>query len=412
MLRQNKFVVMTGTTVAAGENVQGTYFRRLADVLGAKGVVALVAFPVTAVVSSVVSGTTALAVGGFVFTTAFLYALVVDRERSPTDEFDPVGVAFAVLAAGYTVLALTGAGVGALSAFVGALVVLAAVVYGYVFHEGVPEDLSSDALREIEADPLHIDVVGFAVAEILVVYSVLLGTGWGEFARSQGFAALAFVVYVGTVAVFAGYAVVTREIVVSRTDDEVHELLFGVLGDIAQVEDDVLRDDVASKMRLVAECLDGVKLPTVVEDEYGEVPVVLSTRRPDARRVEVPTDEVFGLAKEREFTGYAVHGDSVLLFRNGVLAKWYEDGEYGHDAEGLEDRVADATLHALDHTTLNHLDDVTPQDEDVVEPDDVEPEEEEGDDEGSESSTLNVGGEEIDMEEMFEKADEIMEELE
>ncbi|MFP4188488.1 MAG: hypothetical protein ACLFR5_03660 [Halobacteriales archaeon] len=405
---------MTGTTVAAGENVQGTYFRRLVDVLGAKGAVALIAFPVSAVASSTVSDTTALAVGGFVFTTAFLYALVVDRERSPTDDFDPVGVAFAVLAAGYTVLAVTGVGVGALVAFVGAVVVLGAVVYGYVFHEGVPDDLSSDALTEIEADPLHIDVVGFAVAEILVVYSVLLGTGWGEFARSQGFAALAFVVYVGTVAVFAGYAVVTREIVVSRTDDEVHELLFGVLGDMAQIDDAVLRDDVASKMRLVAECLDGVKLPTVVEDKYGEVPVVVSTRRPDARRVEVPTDEVFELAKEREFTGYVVHGDAVLLFRNGVLAKWYADGEYGHDADGLEDRVSDATFHSLDHTTLNHLDDVTPQDEDVVEPDEVEPEDDEDDDtdDTGGSKTLNVGGEEIDMEEMFEKADEVMEELE
>jgi hypothetical protein len=405
---------MSGTTVAAGENVQETYFRRLVDVLGAKGAVALVSFPVSVLVSTVVSDAVTVAVVGFVFTTAFLYALVVDRERSPADEFDPVGVSFAVLAAGYTILAVTGIGVGALSSFVGALAVLAAVVYGYVFHEGVPDDLSSEALREMEADPLHIDVVGFAVAEILVVYSVLLATGWGEFARSQGFAALAFVVFVGTVAVFAGYAVVTREIVVSRTDDEVHELLFGVLGDVGQIDDDVLREDVASKMRLVAECLDGVKLPTEVEDEYGEVPVVLSTRRPDARHVEATTDEVIDVATERGFTGYVVHSDAVLLFRNGVLAKWYEDGEYGHDKEGIEERVADATFHTLDHTTLNHLDDVTPQDEDVVEPDEVEPDEgdEDDDEDTGGSKTLNVGGEEIDMEEMFEKADEVMEELE
>jgi len=404
-------LVMTGTTVAAGENVQGTYFRRLADLLGAKGVVALVVLPASALVSTYVSDTTTLAVVGFVLTTAFLYALVVDRERSSTDEFDPVGVAFALLAAGYTVLSITGIGVGATAASVGALTVFAAVVYGYVFHEGVPDDLSSDTLREMDADPLHIDVVGFAVAEILVVYSVLLGTGWGAFARSQAFAALAFVVYVGTVAVFAGYAVVTREIVVSRTDDEVHELLFGVLGDAAQIDDDVLRDDIASKMRLVAECLDGVKLPTVVEDEYGEVPVVVSTRRPDARRVDVSTEDVLDLATERGLTGYVVHGGSVALFRNGVLAKWYDDGEYGHDAEGLEDEIGDATLHSLDHTTLNHLDDVTPQDEDVVEPEDVEPEDEDDDDTDG-SKTLNVGGEEIDMEEMFEKADEVMDELE
>jgi len=406
---------MPGTTVAAGERVQGTYFRRLVDVLGAKGVVALVAFPASALVSSVVSGGAPVAVGGFVFTTAFLYALVVDRERSPTEGFDPVGVVFAVLASVYTVLAAAGVDVGAATASVGAVAVFGAVIYGYVFHDGVPDDLSSDALRDIEADPLHIDVVGFAVAEILFAYAVLAATGWSGFARSAAFATLAFTVYVGTVAAFAGYAVVTREIVVSRTDDEVHELLFGVLGDVSGIEDDVLRDDIASKMRLVAECLDGVKLPTEVEDEYGEVPAVLSTRKPDARRVEVSTDEVAEAARDRGLTGYAVHGGTALLFRNGTFAKGYEDGEYCHEADGLDDRVADATFHTLDHTTLNHLDDVTPQGEEVVEPDEVDVADEEGgetEELDEAHKTLNVGGDEIDMEEMFEKADEVMDELE
>jgi hypothetical protein len=403
---------MQGTTVAAGDNVQGTYFRRLADVLGAKGVVALVVFPASAVVSTYVSDTTAVAVAGFVFTTAFLYALVVDRERSATDEFDPVGVAFALLAAGYTLLSVAGVGVVAPAAFVGALVVLGAVVYGYVFHEGVPDDLSSDSLSEMESDPLHIDVVGFAVAEILVVYSLLLATGWTEFARSEAFAVLAFLVYVGTVAAFSGYAVVTREIVVSRTDDEVHELLFGVLSDVSQIDDAVLRNDIASKMRLVAEGLDGVKLPTEVKDEYGEVPAVLSTRNPEARRVEATTEEVVDVAVDKGFTGYVVHGEYVLLFRNGVLAKWYADGEYGHDTDGVEGEVADAGFHALDHMTLNHLDDVTPKKERVLEPDEVDTDEDDdADDEDGTSKTLNVGGEEIDMQEMFEKADEVMEEL-
>jgi len=56
---------------------------------------------------------------------------------------------------------------------------------------------------------------------------------------------------------------------------------------------------------------------------------------------------------------------------------------------------------------------VTPKDEDVVDPDEVEAEEgdEETEAEDAESKTLNVGGEEIDMEEMFEKADEVMEDL-
>jgi hypothetical protein len=404
---------MSGTTVAAGENVQETYLRRLFDVLGAKGLVVIVAFPAAAGASRFLSERVDLTVAGVIFTAAFLYALVVDRERSPADDIDPVGVALVVLTVGYTAVVAAGVGITWLSTLVGFVVVFASVVYGYAFREGIPEDLSSEALQELESDPLHIDVVGLAVAEILVVYTVLLLTGWGEFASSASFATLAFLVYVGTVAAFAGYAVVTREIVVSRTDDEVHELLVGVLGDVSEVEDDVLRGDIATKMRLVADCLDGVKLPTQLEDEYGEVPVVLSTRKPDARHVETETQEIIEIAREMTFTGYVVHDECVVLFRNGSMSKYYRDGEYGYDTEELDSTVADATFHSLDHSTLNDLDDVTPQDRDVVEPEEVDMEEEERgeEDETDSSKTISVGGDEIDVEEMFEKADEIMDDL-
>jgi len=404
---------MSGTTVASGENVGETYLRRLLDVLGAKGIVVLAAFPAVFAVSSAFVDPVSRAVAGFLFAAAFSYALVLDKERSPTDEIDPVAVSLVLVSAGYAVLAALGAGVTAASALAGAVLVFGAVVYGYLFKEGVPDNISTESLQEIDADPLHIDVVGFALVELTVIYSVLLATGWAEFANSPAFGVLAFLVYAGTVSTFAGYAVVTREVVVSRTDDEVHELLVGVLGDISAIDDDVLRNDISSRMRLVADCLDGVKLPTEVEDEHGEVPVVLSTRRPDARRLDVSADEVLDAADEKGFTGYAVHGETVLLFRNGTMTKYYRDGEYGYNPGELDASVADATFHTLDHQLLNELDDVTPKDEDVVDPDEVEAEEgdEETEAEDAESKTLNVGGEEIDMEEMFEKADEVMEDL-
>lgn len=387
---------------------------RLLDVLGAKGIVVLAAFPAVFSVSAAFQGSVNRVAVGLLFAVAFLYALVLDKERSPTDDIDLVGVSFVVVSAGYSVsvVVLGVAGVTALAALAGAGVVFAAVVYEYVFAEGTPEDLSADSIRDVESDPLHIDVVGFAVVELIVVYSVLLATGWGELANSAVFGALAFLVYVSTVATFAGYAVVTREVVLSRTDDEVHEILVGVLGDISAIDDDVLRQDISSRMRLVADCLDGVKLPTEVEDEHGEVPVVLSTRRPDARRLEATPDEVIDAAAEKGFTGYVVLDGAALLFRNGAMSKYYRDGEYGYDPDELGDTVADATFHSLDHLTLNELDDVTPKDEDVVDPDEVEAEEDEEETEEEEKSkTLNVGGEEIDMEEMFEKADEVMEDL-
>jgi len=408
---------MPGTTVAAGENVERTYFRRLFDVLGPKGLVVLAAFPAAVAVVSVAPESFDRGVAGLILAAAFVYAVFLDKHSDSEGEMDSVGVSFVIVSLAYSALSLTGIGFGWVSAFIASLLILGAVAYDYAFQGGMPDDVPDVREAEEDVDPLTIDVVGFVVAEILLVYAILLATGWGSFANSPAFGALSFLVYTGTAAAFAGYAVVTREVVVSRTSDEVHEVLVGLLGDLQDVENEVLREDMASKMRQVSETLDGVKLPTDVEDEHGEVPAVVSTRRPSRRETDAASKEILDEAAEGRFTGYVVHGDNVLIFRNGMLSKYYrsDESEYGYEAAELEGELGDSTFHPLDHSTLNDLDDITPKEEDVADPEEVKEEieaEGEGDEEEeSEDQMLDIGGEEINMDEMFEKADEIMDDL-
>jgi hypothetical protein len=413
---------MSGDALAVERNKQRTYLRRLFRVLGAKGVVILVAFPPVVILSGddvhpVLAG--GLLAGGFG------YALLVDsdsslvdlhpdtevklkRERSATEKIDIVGLVLFVLVLGYLLLTLWNVPVGWRATIVGAAAVLAAVVYDY-------------AAVEDEEGGISVDVVGFAVAEVLVLRSVVTSTGWVEFADSLTFGAIAFLVYVGTVAAFAGHAAVTREVIVSRTDDEIHGTLFGVLGNLRIIDDKTTRKKMAAEMRRAAASLDGVELPSVVEDNEGAVPVVVSTRQPDGRLFTGEVKEVLETASEDGFTGYVVYGDGVLIFRNGGLAKFYVDGEYGYDARELEDKITEATFHSLDHATLNDLDDVTPSEErgaavvtgeedETVPVEDGTDEEEES--EGGDGDKIEIGGEKIDVEEMFEKADEIIDELE
>jgi len=317
---------------------------------------------------------------------------------------------------GYTVLFFTGTDFGWPSSFVASLLLFVAVVYDYAFGGGTSGESDTETTQGTGVGPLHIDIVGFVVTQLLLVHSILLATGWGQFANSSTFGALAFLVYTTTTAAFAGYAVVTREVVVSRTSEEVHEILIGVLGDVYDIENDVLREDIASKMRMTADCLDGVKIPTNVEDGYGEVPAVVPRRKPDRRSIQELAESVIKTAVDESFTGYIIHDENVLLFRNGLLIKYYRDGEYGYEIEDIKDTVGDATFHSVEHSTLNDLDDITPNEGDVTDSEEVKKEietkeEQKDEHKEGEGKTLDIGGEEIDMDEMFQKADEIMEDL-
>jgi CBS domain-containing protein len=399
---------MPDEVVAADEKVEKTYLRRLYEALRLKGFVVLAGVPAALAASSVAPALVPPLVVGTVATLLFSLATVVDSKKDPASRVDTVGVAFVVASAAYTGIVLNGYEVMRSYSVVAAGLVLGAVAYEYLSKGG-------DGIREIHetsVDPLHLDIVGFVTSEILVVYAVLHATGWGGFANSPVFVILAYVFFSSTVAAFAGYAVITREIVVSRTSDEVHDAVVSVLSDIQGIADGGLRKKLALNARRIAECLDGFRIPSRVEDQYGRVPVVLSTRKPDVRRIDLRVKDVLRIAEEAEFTGYVVHGDEVFLFLNGELSKHYHEGRYTEDTGGIEESIEDASFFSLEYPTAKNLAEITPGEGDITEPEGVveEIEDKEVDESAKFRHALSIGGDDVDVKEMFSLTEELVEE--
>jgi len=395
--------------VASDEKVETTYLRRLSESLGAKGAVILVGAPVSLGLFAVgLEFVTPTVIAGLL-TLAFVLAVGYDIWRDPRRKVDTVGASMVVISAAYTALLLIETGFHWTYAIGGVGLLLGAVAYEYLSKGG---EGGMSELHETDVDPLHLDIVGFVAAEILVVYAVLHSTGWGNFADSAVFVILAYVIYVSTVAAFAGYAVITREIVVSRTADQVHEALASVLEDISAIEDEELRKKLALNLRRVAECLDGVRIPTKLEDQYGRVPAVVSTRKPDLHRIDMEVDNVVELAKRAGFTGYVVHGGDVLVFRNGELAKYYIDGRYKESTDRIGVRVGDASFYELEYPTVTDFIDITPGEGEITNPDRVKQEIEDKEVEGGAmvGQSLNIGGKEVDVNDMFSLTEELVEE--
>jgi len=400
---------MSEMAIAANENVETTYMHRLYDILGIKGLMVLVGVPVSLGVSAVAPDGLDSAIAGMVITLAFACAVIADSLRTPKTTIDTVGGSLVLISAGYTGILLTELSFEWTYAVVGAGLLLGSVGYEYLSkgdNTGVSE------LRDTDVDPLHLDIVGFVTAEILVVYAVLHSTGWGSFANSKVFVILAYIIYVSTVAAFAGYAVITREIVVSRTADKVHDALASVLEDISGIEDEDLQKKLALNLRRVAECLDGVRIPTKLEDQYGRVPAVVSTRKPDLYRIEMKLKDVVRIAEKAGFTGYVLHDKDVLIFHNGNLSKFYTDGRYKQSIERLGVRVGDASFYELEYPTVKDFIDITPEEGDIKNPQRVKQEIQDKEIEGGAvaGQNLNIGGQEVDINDMFSLAEEIVEE--
>jgi len=399
---------MAEEVVAADEKVQETYLRRLFEALGYKGVAVLFAVPAALAVTAVFRGVNptlpALAVAA-----VFAAATAADTRLDPTSSLDTVGAAFVAVSAGYAAILYAGMTFVWVHGVAAAGLVLGSVGYEYLSKGG---DGGIGEIHAEDVDPLHLDIVGFVVAEVLVVYSVLHSTAWGDFADSPVFVALAYLLFVSTVAAFAGYAVITREIVVSRTSDEVHAALVSILKDLMEVSDGELRRKLALNARRVAECLDGLRMPTDVEDRYGRVPVVLSTRKPDLNRMDLTTEQVVEIADRAGFTGYVTLEDVVFVFRNGSLSKRYEGGGYAADVVGAEDLVDDASFYSLEYPTVMNLLEITPDEGGIADPLAAveEIQDKEVDESAKVGQSLSIGGEEVEVDEMFSITEELVDE--
>ncbi|MCX2819569.1 hypothetical protein EGH25_09435 [Haladaptatus sp. F3-133] len=400
---------MPDEVVAADEKVEKTYLRRLYEVLRLKGIVVLAGVPAALALSAVAPDVVSPVVVGGTATVLFGVAAVFDSRNDPASSVDTVGVAFVVVSASYAVIVVNGYGFVRSYSVVSAGLVLGAVAYEYLSKGG---DGSLGEIHGTNVDPLHLDIVGFVTAEILVVYAVLHSTGWGVFADSPVFVILAYVFYSSTVAAFAGYAVITREIVVSRTSDEVHDAVVSVLTDIQDIADDGLRKKLALNARHIAECLDGVRIPSRVEDQYGRVPIVLSTRKPDVRRIDLRVKDVLRIADEAEFTGYVVQGDAVFVFLNGELSKHYRGGGYTEDADGVDEGIDDASFFSLEYPTARNLAEITPVAGAIRRPDEVveQIQDKEVDESAKMGHGLSIGGDDVDVKQMFSLTEELVDE--
>lgn len=400
-----------------------SYVSKLAEVMGVKGTVVLLTLLAMTSLGSLAPSYADGFYAGALLSIALLLAVLADKWLDiGDDQLDRVGIAMFVVAALYTLMkylealnTTSYASVEWLFALAGGGLVLAAVISDYWSSGEKLDDYSWKKKDTRMPELLRIDLVGFLVAEILIVYSMLRLGGYNIFAHSPAFPAFVFVLSSSFFALVAGYTVITREIEVSGIGDEFHELLIGVIRGLKDVEDEEIREDIAERMRLIAENVRGVTLTSVIKDRYGGIPVVLPTFDPVAWYEDKGLYDVLDDVKSEGITGYVVYGDNVILLRNGNVVKYFVDGEYGEETDELDEGRVDAEVFELPHSVLNELQSITPRPyedvEEAPEPEEREKEEKESEEVATEDKTIDVGGNEVDIEEMFEKADEIMEEL-
>ncbi|MDY6780018.1 MAG: hypothetical protein SV760_05645, partial [Halobacteria archaeon] len=211
------------------------------------------------------------------------------------------------------------------------------------------------------------------------------------------FSSLIFILMISFFALVAGYTVMTREIEVSRVSAEFHELLISTVRGMKDIENEGVRQDLAEKMRLISENIEGLSLPTTVEDKYGGIPVVLPTSNPVKTYTSEKVDEILDDVGDDSLTGYVMFNDNdVFLLRNGNIVIYYVNGEYDDDTDHIPE---------IGTTVYDEFKEVEPEPEEEEERKIEEISSGEGD------AVIDVGGNEVDIEEMFQKADEIMDEL-
>lgn len=408
---------MSRTEQTAGEVQARPYVAKLVSLVGVKGLVLLAGLVAMAALASAYStveatmpGATPLAVtSGVVLTLALGFSVAVDRALWPETGVDWPGVSMVLIATVFTVMVSLGFVPSWRFALFSSFFLFASVAADYVYK-------SSPGLRfgEAELDPgdsdelTNLDVVGFVFSELLLVYAIVVYAGWSSFAHHPVFPSLAFVLISTFFAVVAGYRVV-RERVFVTPDTDFNEVLVGLVRETKDVDDDVLRRDIAAKLRSMGEALSGVTLPTEIRDKYGGVPVVLPDDDPDAVVEACGVEELLDGASRRRHTGYALHGDDVHLFRNGTLVNSFVGGEYTDEPSNV--REARAQLFETTHAVVNQLEAVLPK----TGRERVEPEPETVESEKAtttkDDQVIQVGGQEVDIDEMFRRADDIIEDL-
>jgi len=412
-------------TVDASRSFLGS----VADLITVKGV-ALVLYLSTITGVSVVAGRAAHGfVTGGVLAVLLISAVVFEYTRY--DRTDYVGVASVGVAVGYTALEYVGT-LQNLWFPVSAAVVLL-VTSGYQAWR----DEVADAAEFVE----HLDIVGLHGGVLLLLYSLLLAGAPLEFIYAPVFPAVLLFFALSLLVTTIAYA--TRS--PSTDSDELHHRLVSVVRGLEDIDDEN-REKLGEHVRAVAQALTGVAVPSRVTLDDGSVPVVLPATEPPIYESD-GADDLIGRIRETGLTGYAVDGGDVMLVKNGTPTVYYlaEEDRFGH-ADVLPDgRFENARLYADAYVFVDAVESVVPEPgssvegdewaEDAVDrvedvQDDVDAllavdekrdektvtssdgaEEDDGSDEeddtDDQTGRIDVGGDELDLDEMFDKADEM-----
>lgn len=322
-----------------------SFLGSIADLITVKGVVLVLYLSVITGVSLVVGRAAHGFVAGAVL--AFLLAGAVAFERARYGRLDYVGVASVTVAAAYAALEY----VGTLQDlwFPVSASVLLLVTSGY---QAWRDDVSS-AAEFVE----HLDVVGLHGGVLLLLYSLLLAGAPLEFIYAPVFPAVLLFFAVSLLVTTIAYA--TRSPSVAA--DELHHRLVSVVRGLEQVDDEEDRNRLGEHVRAVAQALTGVPVPSRVVVEDGPVPVVLPASRPVYEADGV--DDLLRRAEDTEATGYAVDDGDVLLIKKGTPTRYYlsEEDRFGHPDALPDGRFGSARLYTATYAFVDAVASVVPE---------------------------------------------------
>jgi hypothetical protein len=404
-----------------------SFLASVADLITVKGVVLILYLSVITGVSVVVGR----AAHGFLPAVGLtvLLAGAVAFDHLHYGRLDYVGVSSVVVAGAYTGLEYAGVLQNLWFPFSASVLLL--FTSGY---QAWRDDLNG-AAEFVE----YLDVVGLHGGVLLLLYSLLLAGAPLEFIYAPVFPAVLLFFAVSLLVTTIAYA--TRS--PSITSDELHHRLVSVVRGLEDIEEDEDRQKLAEHVRAVAQALSGVAVPSRIEVEDGAVPVVLPATLPPVYEAD-GVEDLTRRVRETGVTGYAVDDGDVMLVKNGTPTRYYLDEEdrFGHPDVLPDGRFEEPRLYPAAYVFVDAVESVVPEPgkpaegerwaqdavervEDVQEdvdtllnggPDDrtfykqkqdTEESDDPEDDETDDAGKIDVGGDELDLDEMFEKADEM-----
>lgn len=409
-----------------------SFLGSVADLITVKGVVLILYLSVITGVSVVVGRAAHGFVAGGGLAVLLVAAVVFEYVRY--DRVDHVGVASVIIAVVYSALEYVGT-LQNLWFPVSAAVLLLATSGYQAWRDDV-----ADAAEFVE----HLDIVGLHGGVLLLLYSLLLAGAPLEFIYAPVFPAVLLFFAVSLLVTTIAYATRTPSV----ASDELHHRLVSVVRGLDDIDDEN-REKLGEHVRAVAQALSGVAVPSRVTVEDGPVPVVLPATDPPVYEAD-GVDNLMRRIEKSGVTGYAVEDGDVILVKNGTPTRYYLDEEdrFGHPDVLPEGRFESARLHSDAYVFVDAVESVVPEPGESVEADewaedavesvedvqdsvdtlltadepdagsdtsvseggeDTEEDDEEtdGSDDTNRAGKIDVGGDELDLDEMFDKADEM-----